>query len=154
MAMNAIEVPGVNDYVKALPDNRREPYQVLLQGIADHMDPGFEMCMTYGMPGWVVPWDVYPSGYHCTPELPVPFASLGNQKGHIGFYHMGIYADEDALSWFQQEYEKTGWKLNMGASCIRLTSMKKIPYDLLYRLAGRIDLDTFVASYRTNDPRL
>ena len=44
-----------------------------------------------------------------------------NHKGHIGFYHMGIYGDKELLDWFTNEYSKLNiGKLDMGKSCIRL----------------------------------
>jgi hypothetical protein len=44
--------------------------------------------MSYGMIGYVVPHSIYPAGYHCTPELPLPFINIASQKNHIGFYYM------------------------------------------------------------------
>jgi hypothetical protein len=51
--------------------------------------------MSYGMIGFVVPKSIYPKGYHCSPELPLPFLSIASQKNSINIYHMGIYADEN-----------------------------------------------------------
>ncbi|MEZ4986583.1 MAG: hypothetical protein R2795_16360 [Saprospiraceae bacterium] len=52
--------------------------------------------MSYGMIGYVVPHSVYPAGYHCDPQLPLPFISIASQKNFIALYH-GIYADADML---------------------------------------------------------
>ena len=66
----------------------------------------------------------YPAGYHCNPEEPLPFISLGNQKNFIGLYHLGIFAFPDLLKWYEQEYSKLDvGKLDMGKSCIRLKKM-------------------------------
>ena len=37
---------------------------------------GYKEGIQYGMIGWFVPHSVYPDGYHCAPEQPVPFAGL------------------------------------------------------------------------------
>ena len=56
--------------------------------------------MGYGMIGYVVPHSIYPSGYHCTPSDPLPFASIASQKNFIAFYHIGIYSDPELMKWF------------------------------------------------------
>ncbi len=40
----------------------------------------------------VVPFSLYPKGYHVTADTPLPFLALANQKAHIAVYYMGIYA--------------------------------------------------------------
>ena len=58
------------------------------------------------MPGYAVPHSVYPAGYHCNPEEPLPFISIASQKNFIGFYHLGIYSDPELLDWFRAEWAK------------------------------------------------
>ena len=36
-------------------------------------------------------------GYHCTPELPLPFMNIASQKNFVAVYHSGIYADKEIL---------------------------------------------------------
>ena len=70
------------------------------------------------MIGYVVPHQLFPAGYHCNPELPLPFMNLAAQKSHYGFYHMGIYAMPELESWFRVRYaEAVPTKLDMGKSC-------------------------------------
>ncbi len=63
--------------------------------------------MQYGMISYVVPHTLYPAGYHCNPSDALPFISIASQKNYISLYHMGLYADEEILKWFQEEYTKT-----------------------------------------------
>jgi hypothetical protein len=44
--------------------------------ISENLPKGFEEQMSYGMIGFVVPKSIYPKGYHCSPELPLPFLSI------------------------------------------------------------------------------
>lgn len=99
------------------------------------------------MPSWVVPHSIHPQGYHCDPKLPVPFLSLGNQKNFLALYHMGLYADAEALEWFQEAYRGTGYKLDMGKSCIRFKKMDQIPYALVGDLVRRISLQQYLDGY-------
>ena len=78
---------------------------------------GFKKVMNYGMPSFVISHSIYPKGYHVTPDLPLPFIGIASQKNHIGFYHMGLYADSKLLDWFISEYPKyCKLKLDMGKS--------------------------------------
>lgn len=134
----------VTEYVQKLPKNRVEPFSQLLETIRTNIDPKFEERIIYNMPGWVIPFSIYPQGYKCDNTLPVPFLNLGNQKGHIALYHLALYQDLKSLRWFEQAYKETGLKLNMGKSCIRFTAMSNIPYQLIGELVRRISLKDYL----------
>jgi len=51
------------------------------------------------MIGYVVPFALYPKGYHCDPKQALPFINLASQKNYIALYHLGIYTDPDLLVW-------------------------------------------------------
>jgi len=108
----------------------------------------FTEILNYGMPGWVVPFSVYPDGYHCNPKLPVPFINIASQKNFIGFYHMGIYANPELYKWFVNEYPKhCKRKLDMGKSCIRLKNIEEIPYKLLAELCTKMSAQDWIELY-------
>ncbi len=138
----------VSDYVSQLPDDRRGAFERLLEVVRENIPEGFDECMSYGFPSFAVPHSIYPAGYHCKPEEPVPFLSLGNQKNFIGFYHMGIYTRPDLLEWFEREWARRDvGKLDMGKSCIRLKKPDRIPYDLLGELCTKITVDEWIETY-------
>ena len=141
-------------YIEELAPDRKEVIGKLRQVILDNLPDGFEETMNYGMIGYVVPHSIYPAGYHCTPELPLPFLSLASQKNHIGFYHMGIYADPELMEWFTSEYPKySSRKLDMGKSCIRFKNLKDIPYKLIGELVGKMEVTDWVGLYEKNIKR-
>lgn len=142
-----IEAESVEDYVVQLPEERQPAFQQLLTTIRQNIDPDFTEVLSSAMPSWAVPHSIHPEGYHCDPTQPVPFLSLGNQKNFIALYHMGLYADPVSLEWFQNAYKETGYKLDMGKSCIRFKNMDKIPYDLIAELIRRISLRDYLDIY-------
>lgn len=79
-------------YLKALPDDRRAACATLRRTIKAHLPAGFREMIGYGMPAYVVPKSTYPDGGHCDPSLPLPFIDFASRKGHVGFHHMGLYA--------------------------------------------------------------
>lgn len=116
----------VEKYIDELSVDRKEVIQKLRQIVLENLPEGFQECMNYGMIGYVVPHSIYPDGYHCDTSLPLPFMNIASQKNHIGFYHMGIYSDENLLNWFTEEYKnQVPTKLDMGKSCIRFKTLRK-----------------------------
>lgn len=119
-------------YIDNLSDDRKLVINQLRREILTNLPTGFEECMGYGMLAYVVPFSLYPAGYHCNPKLPLPFINLASQKNFIALYHMGIYADQALLDWFVAQYPKhCKNKLDMGKSCIRFKNIKQIPYQLI-----------------------
>lgn len=139
---------NIEAYINAQPEARQSPLRQLLETIKKALPEGFELQMQYNMIGFVVPKTLYPKGYHCTPEEPLPFMHIANQKHFIAVYHMGIYANPELLEWFMSSYEALSiGKLDMGKSCIRFKKMDKIPYDLIGELASKISPEGYVALY-------
>ncbi len=138
-------------YIDELPEDRKEIIKKLRKVILKNLPEGFQEQMNYGMLGYVVPHELYPDGYHCDPKLPLPFINLASQKAHIGFYHMGIYANKDLLNWFTSEYEKTviKVKLNMGKSCIRFKKEAHIPFELLGQLVAKVTPEQWIVTYES-----
>ena len=138
-------------YIDELPVDRKEVIQKLRKTILDNLPKGFEEQMTYGMLGYVVPHSIYPDGYHCTPELPLPFMSLASQKNFVALYHSGIYASEKLYDWFVGEYPKyVKTKLDMGKSCVRFKKLDTIPYGLIGELCTKMSVADWIALYEKN----
>ncbi len=85
----------VDEYLKSLPEDRREAISAIRKVILDNLPKGYEECMSYGMIGYVVPHRIYPKGYQCNPKLPLPFVNLGRQKNHTALYLMCIYGTRE-----------------------------------------------------------
>lgn len=138
----------VNEILTNLPDERVEPFNKLHSIIMENLPEGFEAAISYGMLGYVVPHTIYPSGYHCNPSEPLPFASIASQKNSINLYHMGIYSNSKLLEWFVEEYPKhCKQKLDMGKSCIRFKNINNIPYELIGELMRKMSVDDWIRIY-------
>jgi uncharacterized protein YdhG (YjbR/CyaY superfamily) len=139
-----------SEYIAQLPEDRKAPIQKLRQTILDHLDPKFQECINYGMLGYVVPFTIYPEGYHCNSKLPLPFMNLASQKNFIAVYHSGMYAKKEILEWFVAEYSKhTTAKLDIGKSCVRFKKMDAIPYALIGQLAAKLSVNEWITIYES-----
>ncbi len=144
----------VEAYLQGIPEERKAAFTRLRETILANLPDGFEERMSYGMIGYVVPHSIYPDGYHCSPELPLPFANIASQKNFIALYHMGIYANKKLLDWFVSQFPKhSERKLDMGKSCIRFKKPEHIPFDLIGQLMQKMTVDDWISIYEKNIKR-
>lgn len=143
-----IKADSPDDYIELLPAERQVVIQKLREVIKKNLPDGFEETMNYGMIGYVVPHSIYPAGYHCDTSLPLPFMNIASQKNFVAVYHMGVYSDENLMTWFTEEYPNhCTRKLDMGKSCIRFKKMDDIPYELIGELASKMTVDDWIKKY-------
>ncbi len=140
----------VEEYLEGVPDDRKSAFNKLREGIVKNLPDNFEEAMSYGMIGYVVPLSVYPDGYHCKKDTPLPFMNIANQKNFIAVYHMGIYANPELMKWFTSEYPKhCKRKLDMGKSCIRFKKMDDIPFELINELTTKMSAQAWIDLYES-----
>jgi hypothetical protein len=140
----------VEEYLNEVPVERQPYFNQLREVMLANIPAGFVEQMSYGMIGYIVPHDVYPAGYHCKPEFPLPFANIASQKNFIALYHMGIYSKSDLLDWFVKQYPKhCKLKLDMGKSCIRFKKVEQIPFDLIAELMRKMSVDDWIRIYES-----
>ena len=137
----------VEAYLGELTEERRDVLEAVFAVIAKNIDSKFEFGMQYGMPAWFLPHSEYPSGYHCDPKQPLPFASVASQKKHIGLYLFFVYCDEEVKERFVSEWKESGKRLDMGKACVRVKDLESVPLNVLGRVFKRMSAKKFVAAY-------
>lgn len=152
MVISGAETPA--QYVASLPADRQRVIKKLRTHIRRGLPRGFKEMMSYGMIGYVVPLSLYPAGYHCKKDTPLPFMNLASQKHYVAVYHMGLYSDAALMAWFEKEYAKAvPAKLDMGKSCIRFRQPESVPYDLIEQLAGKMTPERWIETYESATSR-
>jgi hypothetical protein len=142
------EAKTPDEYLAELPEDRKVAIQKLREVALKNLPTGFKEVISYGMLGYVVPHEIYPKGYHCTPKLPLPFFNVASQKNSINIYHMAIYADANLYNWFVEEYPKhSAAKLDMGKGCIRFKKIEAIPFELIGELLSKITPQQWIEMY-------
>jgi hypothetical protein len=134
----------VDEYIKALPEDRRAAISAVRKVILDHLPKGYEECMSYGMIGYVVPHSIYPAGYHCNPKIPLPYAILGAQKNHLALHLMCVYGDKGIEEWFRKAWQAAGKKLDMGKGCVRLKKLEDVPLDVVGQVIARVSVKNYI----------
>jgi hypothetical protein len=135
------------EYVRALPPERQAVVKRLRQELRKNLPRGFEETMEHGMIAYVVPHRIYPAGYHCDPERPLPFVNLASQKRYVSLYHMGLY-DGPLSAWLESEWPKhTTARLQLGKCCLRFTQLDRVPYALVAELATKLTPRDWIELY-------
>ena len=143
-----VKATTVAEYLDNIHEGRKVIMIKLLDVISKNIPKGFLLELGYGMPAWVVPHSTYPDGYHCNPELPLPFMNVASQKNFIAVYHMGIYTNPELMEWFVSEYPKhCKRKLDMGKSCIRFKKIEEIPFELIAELSTKMTPKDWIKLY-------
>jgi len=135
----------VDEYLTGLPPDRRTAIGAVRDVILSNLPKGYEEVMQYGMIGYVVPHSIYPAGYHCNPNQPLTYASLGSQKNHMAIYLCNVYGHKETETWFRKAYEATGKKLDMGKSCVRFKKLEQLPLEVIGQVIARTPVDKYIA---------
>lgn len=134
-------------YIAALPPDRRAAISAVRGVIRANLDRDFAESIQWGMICYAVPHSVFPAGYHCDPDKPLPYAALASQKNYMAVYLMGPYSDPALDRWFRDAWVKTGRKLDMGKSCLRFKKLEDVALDVLAEAIRRVPAKDYVERY-------
>ncbi|MFO0973174.1 MAG: DUF1801 domain-containing protein [Phycisphaerae bacterium] len=140
---------SVKGYLAELPAERRAAIEAVRKVILKNLDRDYEEGMQYGMIGYYVPHRVFPTGYHCDPRQPLPFAALASQKNHMAIYLMCLYGSSEQESWFRTAWAKAGKKLDMGKSCVRFRRLDDLALEVIGEAIRRAPVKKYVETYMT-----
>ena len=143
--MSTEPIPAaVEEYLAGIPGERGEAVRAVFDTVHAAMPDGFELVLSYGMPGWVVPLSRYPVTYN---KQPLAYASIAAQKQYNSLYLLGCYADSAEDRAFREEWAATGLKLNMGKSCLRFTRLDDVDLGIIARTVAGTSVDQFIELY-------
>ena len=134
----------VEEYLAALPPERRGAIEAVRRVILDNLPEGYEECMSFGMIGYVVPLARYPKTYN---KQPLALAALASQKHYMALYLNNVYGDPETYERFTSAYRATGKRLDMGKSCVRFRKVDDLPLDLVGETIARTGVEEYLAVY-------
>ena len=133
---------SVDDYIAALPTERRASIARVRDFVRRRLPPGYTEGMGFGMITWSVPLERYSKTYN---GQPLCYAGLASQKNYMSLYLMGAYADTEQRARLEQAYAEKGRRLDMGQSCLRFRSADELPLDLIGELIAAKSVDDMIA---------
>jgi len=138
---------SVQEYLDSLPQERRAAIGAVRRVILQHLPKGYQETMQYGMITYAVPLSLYPPGYRCGKDVPLPYVSLASQKNYMSLYLCNIYGDKKAEQWFQSEFKASGKRLDMGKSCVRFKKLEDLPLGVIGKAIARTSVKDLIALY-------
>ena len=136
----------VKQYLAELPAERRKALTKVRKAIRANLPAGYEEVMNWGMITYQVPLETYPDTYNGQPLM---YAGLASQKNHMAVYLSAVYLNPTSLEAFQEAYEATGKKLDMGKSCVRFKTLDDLPLDLIGETIASMRAYEFVELQKT-----
>ena len=141
--MAGIKFNTIQEYIDSIDPKRKEIVRKIMLTLTNNLDKDFEETISYNMIGYVVPFRLFPEGYHTNPSEPLPFINLASQKQYISLYCMCGY-DQRFATMVANEFVIARLKLDMGKSCIRLKEKDFIQHERIY-----LDIIGKIARYMT-----
>ena len=131
----------LEQYLAALPADRREELETVRQVILQNLPEGYEEVLNWGMIAYQVPLETYPDTYN---KKPLMYAALAAQKNHMAVYLMAVYGDEKAGRDFEAAYRSTGKRYDAGKSCVRFRTLADLPLELIGATIASVSVSEFV----------
>jgi len=138
----------VNEYLAALPADRREALTEVRRGINRALPKGYEEGIQFGMISWFVPLTTYPAGYGGNKKVALPLISLASKKGYMALHMICFYGQPELREWFTAQYAKSAKKLDMGQGCLRFKTLDDLALDVVAKTIARLPVKDYVAGYQ------
>ena len=143
--MVSSEAQSPEEYLAALPEDRREALSTLRKVILDNLPAGFAEGMQFGMIGYYIPLERFPDTYN---GQPLGLAAIASQKHHMALYLNNVYGDVATEKRFRERYAASGRKLDMGKSCVRFRRIEDLPLDVIAKTIAEVSADGYLARYQ------
>jgi uncharacterized protein YdhG (YjbR/CyaY superfamily) len=135
------EAKTTDDYIGALPEDRREAISALRKVIRANLPDGYVETMSWGMIAYEVPLAIEPNTYNGKPLM---FAALASQKNHMALYLTALNCVPGAEAAFAKAWTAGGRKLDMGKACIRFKRLDDLDLKLIGKEIAAMPMAEFV----------
>ena len=135
---------SVDEYLAALPDDRRAVVTEVRKLIRKHLPKGYEEAVNWGMLSYQIPLEQYPGTYN---GQPLGYVALASQKNHCALYLMTPYMDPAKAEELKEAFAQASKKMDMGKSCLRFKSADDLPLPAIGRLIAATPPAAFIAMY-------
>lgn len=134
----------VAEYLASLAPETRASIERVRDVILKNLPAGYEEGIAWGTITYSVPLSRYSNTYN---GQPLCIAALAAHRSKSSVYLMGVYGHAPLRVWFEEEYRKSGKKLDMGKSCVRFKSADDLPLDLIGATIAKVGVDEYLRRY-------
>jgi hypothetical protein len=140
----------VDQWLASVPADRKDAINTVRDAVNQHLPPGYEETVDWGMPAWVVPLATLPNTYNGRPLM---LAALGAHTKVMTIYLMTVYGDPKLRKEFETAYKKAGKKLDMGGCCVHFKKLDDLPLDVVGNTIARVSVDQYIERYEKSRPK-
>lgn len=134
----------VSEYLKLLPRERRKSLAAVRKVVRDNLPKGYKESIGWGAITYAIPLKDYPNTYN---GQPLCVAALTAGKNHCSLHLMAAYGDQDTRQWLEEQFRRSGKKLDMGKACIHFTQPEDLALDAIARVIARVTPAKYIARY-------
>jgi hypothetical protein len=139
-----------DEYLEALPVERRDAITAVRRVVLKHLPKGYEEHVSFGMLNYAVPLARLPKTYN---GQPLCYAALAAQKNYCSLYLMSVYGDKKSERRLRDGFEAAGKKLDIGKSCVRFKSPDDLALDVIGEVIAAIPPDRWIEVYEKSRRR-
>ncbi len=133
-------------YLGELAPDRAKVVAAVRDLVNQHLPPGFDETMRWGMISWDVPLARYPDTYD---GQPLNCVALAAQKQYTSLYLMCAYITPGGEESLRAAYARAGVKLDFGKSCLRFKSLDRLLPEAVIPILERSTVEALIASYES-----
>lgn len=141
----------VDQWLASVPAERKDTIDAVRKAVNQHLPPGYEETVAWGMLAWVVPLATLPNTYNGHPLM---LAALGAHTKVMTIYLMTVYGDTKLRKEFETAYKRTGKKLDMGGCCVHFKKLDDLPLDVVGNTIARVAVDQYVELYEKSRSKM
>ena len=134
----------VSEYLKLLPPERRRSLAAVRKVVRANLPKGYRESIGWGAITYAIPLKDYPHTYN---GQPLCVAALTAGKNNCSLHLMAAYGDPDTRRWLEEQFRRSGKKLDMGKACIHFKQPDDLPLDAIARVIARVTPEKYIARY-------
>jgi hypothetical protein len=134
----------VQQYLDALPDDRRAVLATVRETILRHLPAGYQETINWGMISYEIPLARHPTTYN---GQPLGYIALAAQKHYYALYLSNVSGDAKQETRLQDAFTNAGKKLDMGKSCLRFRTLDDVPWEVIGAVVASTPPDEYIRQY-------
>lgn len=140
----------VEEYLEALPADRRATIRALRELILKNLPEGYRESMNWGMISYEIPLERYADTYN---DQPLGCIALASQKNYCTLHLNSVYQDPELRARLERGFERAGKKLDMGKACLRFRRVEDLPLDAIGEIVASVPPETLIRTYERSRRR-
>ena len=142
--MTGRKATTVSEYLKLLPPERRKSLAAVRKVVVDNLPQGYKEGIGWDAITYAIPLKDYPNTHN---GEPLCIAALSAGKSYCSLHLMAAYGDSDIRTWLEEQFRRSGKKLDMGKACIHFKQPDDLPLDAIATVIAKVTPDRYIKRY-------